>query len=79
MPVISVAISPLWKFVHFIFWLSWVLAAVQGPSCYVQALSSFGEQELLLCAVCGLLTAVASLDAERGRQAGGFRSCSTWT
>ena len=74
MPVISVAISPLSLEVCSLYFL-----AELGPSCYVQALSSFGEQELLLCAVCGLLTAVASLDAERGHQAGGFRSCSTWT
>ena len=40
------------------YWLCWVLSAVR-------ALLSCGEQGLLLVAVCGLLSGVASLVAER--------------
>ena len=62
MPVISVAISPLSLEAYSLYF-----SAVLGPSRCAQALSSCGEQELLLCAVRGLLTAGASLVAERGR------------
>ena len=40
--------------------------ATLGLCCCVQALSSCGEQEPLLAAVCGLFTAVASLVVEHG-------------
>ena len=40
--------------------------AVLGICCCAQAFSSCGEQGLLFGAVCGLLTAMASLIAEHG-------------
>ena len=49
------------KFIYlFYFWLRWVFLAVRG------LFSGCGEQGLLFVAVCGLLTAVASLVAEYG-------------
>ena len=40
--------------------------AALGLCCCVPAFSSCGKQGLLFIAVCGLLTAVASLVAEHG-------------
>ena len=54
---IGVHVSFFFKFIYF--WLHWVFVAVR-------AFSSCGEQGLLFIAVCGLLTAVASLVAEHG-------------
>ena len=47
--------------------------AVLGLRCCVRAFSSCGEQGLLFIAVCGLLTAVASLAEEHGLQANGLQ------
>ena len=47
----------------------YLFLAVLGLSCCTQAFSSCGERGLLFVAVCGLLTAVASLVAEHGLQA----------
>ena len=48
------------KFIYLIY----LFLAVLGLCCYTGAFSSCGERGLLLVAVCGLLTAVASLVAE---------------
>ena len=48
------------KCAFFFFWLHWVFIAVHG------LFSSCNELGLLFVAVCGLLTAVASLVAEHG-------------
>ena len=40
--------------------------AASGLHCCARAFSSCGEQGLLFAAVCGFLTAVASLVAEHG-------------
>ena len=48
------------------FFLSFFLLAALGLSCCTGVFSSCGEQGLLFVAVCGLLTAVASLVAEHG-------------
>ena len=49
------------------------LLAVLGLRCCAQAFSSCSEQRLLFIAVCGLLTAVASLVAEHGLQVHGLQ------
>ena len=44
----------------------YLILAVLGLRCCVQAFSSCGERGLLFLVVCGLLIAVASLTAEHG-------------
>ena len=51
-------------FFNFIYYC--LFLAVSGLRCCVQAFSSCGNRGLLFVAVRGLLTAVASLVAERG-------------
>ena len=50
----------------FFFFLINLFLAVLGLRCCAWAFSSCGKQGLLFVAVCGLLTAVASLVAEHG-------------
>ena len=52
-------------FSFFNLFINLFLAAL-GLCCYLSAFSSCGEQGLLFVAVCGLLTAMASLVAEHG-------------
>ena len=47
--------------------------AALGLCCYAQAFSGCGEQGLLFIAVCGLLTAVATLVAEHGLSVHGLQ------
>ena len=53
------------------FFIIYLFLSVLGLRCCAQAFSSYGERGLLLVAVCGLLTAVASLVA-------GARAPDTW-
>ena len=48
------------------FFFFYIFLAVLGLCCCTWAFSSCGKRGLLFVAVCGLLTAVASLVAEHG-------------
>ena len=57
--------SEMLKF-FFLIYLFYLFLAALGLHCCTRAFSSCGEWGLLFVAVCGLLTAVASLVAEHG-------------
>ena len=57
--------APFFFFINF-FILFILFLAVLGLRCCVRAFPSCGERGLLFVAVCGLLTAVASLVVEHG-------------
>ena len=57
--------SEMLKF-FFLIYLFYLFLAALGLHCCTRAFSSCGERGLLFVAVCGLLTAVASLVAEHG-------------
>ena len=60
-------VSSIGFFIFKAFYLfTYLLLAVLGLRCSAQAFSSCGERGLLFAAVCGLLTAVASLGVEHG-------------
>ena len=55
-----------WEFFCFVLFCLFIFLAVLGLHCCVRAFSSCGQRGLLFIAVCGLLTAVASLLTEHG-------------
>ena len=57
----------------FIYLFIYLFLAVLGLCCCARVFSSCGEPGLLFTAVCGLLTAVASLVAEHGLWACGLQ------
>ena len=61
-----------------IIYFIYLFLAALGLCCCARAFSSCGEWGLLFVVVRGLLFAVASLVAEHGLQAPGFRSCGAW-